>query len=270
MVHRSASWMTTASPCPACPARPTPPRPRPTLPDPRPTLPGRAWPPSGWTPPPTPPRVDALPCCWSRSSSPPSSRSRSASPSGGAAFRSVGPEPTPAYSPSADRPDWRLLDEAYDLLDQHYVDPTALDPLTLERGAIIGLTGSVDDRGHTGYLTPDEVKARDESLSGTFVGVGAVLDQQDGADARRSRAPRQPRGRGGHEGGRRDRHGRRRRRGRPGGRRGRFEGAGAGGHDGHPGAEEARTAPRARSRSPAPPWTCPSSRGRSPPAPVTR
>ncbi len=91
-----------------------------------------------------------------------------------------GPEPTPAYSPSADRPDWRLLDEAYDLLDQHYVDPAALDPLALERGAIAGMTGSLDDRGHTGYLTPEEVKARDESLSGTFVGVGAVLDEQGG------------------------------------------------------------------------------------------
>jgi carboxyl-terminal processing protease len=86
----------------------------------------------------------------------------------------------PAYSPSAGAPDWRLLDEAYDLLDQHFVDPAALDPLALERGAIAGMTESLDDRGHTGYLTPEEVKARDESLSGTFVGVGAVLDQQDG------------------------------------------------------------------------------------------
>jgi carboxyl-terminal processing protease len=90
------------------------------------------------------------------------------------------PESTPAWSPSADRPDWRLLDEAYDLLDQHYVDPAALDPASLERGAIVGLTESVDDRGHTGYLTAEEVKERDESLSGTFVGVGAVLDEEDG------------------------------------------------------------------------------------------
>ena len=92
-----------------------------------------------------------------------------------------GPEPTPAYSPSADRPDWRLLDEAYDFLDQHYVDPAALDPLGMERGAIVGMTESLDDRGHTGYLTPEEVAARDESLSGTFVGVGVVIDEQGGS-----------------------------------------------------------------------------------------
>jgi carboxyl-terminal processing protease len=99
---------------------------------------------------------------------------------GGGWVPDAGPESTPAWSPSADRPDWRLLDEAYDLLDQHYVDPAALDPATLERGAIKGLTESVDDRGHTGYLTADEVKARDDSLSGTFVGVGAVLEEKDG------------------------------------------------------------------------------------------
>ena len=87
----------------------------------------------------------------------------------------------PSYSPSAGAPDWRLLDEAYGLLDQHFVDRAGLDPLALERGAIVGMTESLDDRGHTGYLTPDEVAARDDSLSGTFVGVGAVLDQQDGA-----------------------------------------------------------------------------------------
>jgi carboxyl-terminal processing protease len=95
----------------------------------------------------------------------------------GAAFAPGGP---PAWSPSAERPDWQLLDEAWDLLDQHYVDPEALDPLDVERGAIVGMTESLDDRGHTGYLTPEEVKARDDSLSGTFVGIGAVLDQQDG------------------------------------------------------------------------------------------
>ncbi len=91
----------------------------------------------------------------------------------------LSPAATPTYSPAVGRPDWKLLDEAFDLLNQHYVDPAALDSLDLERGAIVGMTESLDDRGHTGYLTPDEVKARDDSLSGTFVGVGAVLDQQD-------------------------------------------------------------------------------------------
>jgi carboxyl-terminal processing protease len=89
------------------------------------------------------------------------------------------PAGSPAYSPSADHPDWKLLDQAYQLLQQHYVDPKAIDPLVLERGAVSGMANSLDDRGHTGYLTPDQVAARDQSLSGTFVGVGAVLDEQN-------------------------------------------------------------------------------------------
>jgi len=56
-----------------------------------------------------------------------------------------------------------------------------LDPTTLQQGAIRGLTDAVNDTGHTGYLTPEEVKARDQSLSGTFVGVGAVLDLRNNA-----------------------------------------------------------------------------------------
>lgn len=91
----------------------------------------------------------------------------------------AGPDPTPSFVPDAERPTWKLLEEAFTLLDEHYVDPDALDPLTLERGAITGMTDSLDDRGHTGYLTPEEVTSRDEGLSGTFVGVGAVLDQRD-------------------------------------------------------------------------------------------
>ncbi len=166
------------APDPAPPAPdPAPPAPDPAPPAPDPAPP--AWPPSGWTPPPPAGGRPALLLAGLVIAAF-VTFSFGVSVGRGGWLPGTGPEPTPAYSPSADRPDWRLLNEAYDLLDQHYVDPTALDPVTLERGAITGLTGSVDDRGHTGYLTPEEVKARDEALSGTFVGVGAVLDQQDG------------------------------------------------------------------------------------------
>ena len=146
----------------------------PRAPDPAPP----AWPPSGWTP---PPRVGGRPALLLAALVFAAFVTFSLGVSvGQGGLAGPGPGATPAYSPSAERPDWRLLDEAYDLLDQHYVDPGALDPLALERGALTGMTASLDDRGHTGYLTPEEVKARDDSLSGTFVGVGAVLDLQDG------------------------------------------------------------------------------------------
>jgi carboxyl-terminal processing protease len=137
-----------------------------------------AYPPAGWTPPPPQPararRVLAIAAVVLATVV-----VFSLGVSLGQAGSALAPGATPTYSPAVERPDWRLLDEAFDLLEKNYVDPEALDPLALERGAIVGMTESLDDRGHTGYLTPDEVKARDDSLSGTFVGVGAVLDQQD-------------------------------------------------------------------------------------------
>jgi len=147
----------------------------PGAPDPAPL----AWPPAGWTPPPPAGGRPALLLAGLVLAAFVTFSLGVSVGQGGLA--GPGPEPTPAYSPSAERPDWRLLDEAYDLLDQHYVDPAALDPLDLEQGAIAGMTDGLDDRGHTRYLTPDQVKARDESLSGTFVGVGVIIDQQGGS-----------------------------------------------------------------------------------------
>ncbi len=92
-----------------------------------------------------------------------------------------GPGPASAASaPAASgAPNWSLLDQAYQLLRANYVDQSALDPVALQQGAIQGLMDAVNDPGHTGYLTAEEVAARNQSLSGTFVGVGAVLNMQN-------------------------------------------------------------------------------------------
>ncbi len=88
---------------------------------------------------------------------------------------------SPGPVASGGAPSWSLLDQAYALLRANYVDQSALDPATLQQGAIQGLMDAVNDPGHTGYLTAAEVAARDQSLSGTFVGVGAVLDLRNNA-----------------------------------------------------------------------------------------
>ena len=99
------------------------------------------------------------------------------SASGTGSAPSAGSAPS---SPAASgAPSWSLLDQAYQLLRANYVDQSALDPVTLQQGAIQGLMDAVNDPGHTGYLTAAEVAARNQSLSGTFVGVGAVLDMQN-------------------------------------------------------------------------------------------
>jgi carboxyl-terminal processing protease len=99
------------------------------------------------------------------------------SASGTGSAPSAGSAPS---SPAASgAPSWSLLDQAYQLLRANYVDQSALDPVTLQQGAIQGLMDAVNDPGHTGYLTAAEVAARNQSLSGTFVGVGAVLNMEN-------------------------------------------------------------------------------------------
>ena len=97
------------------------------------------------------------------------------------AGQNPGPTATTGLPTSAGTPSWSLLDQAYQLLQANYVDATGLDPTTLEQGAIAGLMNAVNNLGHTGYLTAAEVQARDASLSGTFVGVGIVLDMRNNA-----------------------------------------------------------------------------------------
>ena len=97
------------------------------------------------------------------------------------ATSSAAPDASAGPAASAGVPTWSLLDQAYELLRTNYVDPSGLDPATLLQGAIRGLMDAVNDTGHTGYLTAAEVKARDQSLSGTFVGIGAVLDLRNNA-----------------------------------------------------------------------------------------
>jgi carboxyl-terminal processing protease len=65
-----------------------------------------------------------------------------------------------------------LINEAWKTIQDHYVDAAHLDDQAMAYAAIEGLTKAVGDEGHTTFLTAAESKAMDQSLSGTFVGIG--------------------------------------------------------------------------------------------------
>jgi carboxyl-terminal processing protease len=71
-----------------------------------------------------------------------------------------------------------LIDQAWQTIHDHYVDAKNLDNQALAYAAIRGMTDAVGDEGHTTFLTADEAKAVDESLSGTFVGIGVQVSGQ--------------------------------------------------------------------------------------------
>ena len=72
-----------------------------------------------------------------------------------------------------------LIEEAWRDIQDNYVDAANLDDRALAYGAIRGMTEAVGDEGHTTFLTAEEVKASDQSLSGSFVGIGVQLSGDD-------------------------------------------------------------------------------------------
>jgi carboxyl-terminal processing protease len=81
--------------------------------------------------------------------------------------------------PSGTPADAALIDEAWRVIHDNYVDPASLDDQKLAYGAINGMADAVGDNGHTGFMTAEQAKASDESLSGSFVGIGVQVSQAD-------------------------------------------------------------------------------------------
>jgi len=84
---------------------------------------------------------------------------------------------TATSSVSHDDPtDLALIDQAWDLIHEKYVDASSLDSRKLAHAAIDGMTEAIGDTGHTSFLTPSEVAASEAALSGSYAGIGAEMD----------------------------------------------------------------------------------------------
>jgi carboxyl-terminal processing protease len=89
----------------------------------------------------------------------------------------IGTAPNPASSLSPT--DFGLIQEAWNTIHEHYVDRSQLDDRALIYGAIEGMTDAVGDTGHTDFMTPEERKQRNDSLSGSYVGIGVRIEPDD-------------------------------------------------------------------------------------------
>jgi carboxyl-terminal processing protease len=76
--------------------------------------------------------------------------------------------------------DLSLLWNVWRLLQQHYVDPNALQPTKLTYGAIEGLVSGIGDP-YTVFMPPEENTAFRQTLQGKLEGIGAELSVKDGA-----------------------------------------------------------------------------------------
>src|SRR6266478_848162 len=70
-----------------------------------------------------------------------------------------------------------LFDQAWNIVDQNYVDRKAVNYKQMSYQAIQAMLGVLHDTGHTRFLTPQDVQAEHQQLSGTLIGVGIYLRQ---------------------------------------------------------------------------------------------
>lgn len=76
-------------------------------------------------------------------------------------------------------PDFKLITEAWNQIDRHYVDKSAEQTQPLTYGAISGMVNALGDTGHSTFLTPQMVKSERQFTSGQFEGIGAQVESKD-------------------------------------------------------------------------------------------
>lgn len=92
----------------------------------------------------------------------------------------VGRSQSPASLDGKDSESLALYAEALNTVRNNYVDQKDIDPKEEAYGAIRGMLKTLGDDGHTRFLTPQERKQNDQSLSGTYVGIGVQLEENRG------------------------------------------------------------------------------------------
>jgi carboxyl-terminal processing protease len=75
--------------------------------------------------------------------------------------------------------DFQLLAEAWNAIEQQYVDRSAVQPRTMTYGAISGMVDSLGDTGHSVFLTPEMVAAERTLERGEYAGIGAELQMKN-------------------------------------------------------------------------------------------
>jgi carboxyl-terminal processing protease len=77
-------------------------------------------------------------------------------------------------------PDFRLISEAWRLIQRFYVDRAAAQPHAMTYGAISGMVDALGDTGHSRFLSPPMVKEMNEMEQNKFQGIGAEIQLKGG------------------------------------------------------------------------------------------
>lgn len=81
--------------------------------------------------------------------------------------------------PPESQAQFKVIEQAWNTIDQHYVDRPAVDPKSLSYAAISGMVDSLGDTGHSRFLSPEMRTQEQNALQGTFSGIGAEVQMKD-------------------------------------------------------------------------------------------
>jgi carboxyl-terminal processing protease len=82
--------------------------------------------------------------------------------------------------PSDAQGSFRLMEQVWNMIDQNYVDRSAVDPTNLSYAAISGMVNALGDTGHSRFLTPEMRTQEQNAIQGKFSGIGAEVQMKDG------------------------------------------------------------------------------------------
>jgi len=80
----------------------------------------------------------------------------------------------PKYVPQPGTIDFSLFWDAYNKLQENFIDPTKIDNQKIIYGAIEGMTNSLKDP-YTNFFDPEQAKRFQQDLSGSFDGIGVEI-----------------------------------------------------------------------------------------------
>ncbi len=86
----------------------------------------------------------------------------------------------PTTEPPGVADQFRVFWQAWNLVERYYVDRSAINAKQMTYGAISGMLDSLGDVGHTRFLTPEDLKAEQETLAGKLQGIGIEVSIRNG------------------------------------------------------------------------------------------
>jgi carboxyl-terminal processing protease len=75
--------------------------------------------------------------------------------------------------------EFRLMAQAWNLIDRFYVDRAAVHHTAMAYGAITGMTDSLGDTGHSTFLSRSQARRAGSAVQGKLTGIGVTIHAKD-------------------------------------------------------------------------------------------